>query len=213
MRTGRIKICGLTREADVRTAVQAGVDALGFVFAASPRQLDAAQARSLCREVPADRIRVGLFMNQDADFVRAVLEAAPMDVVQFHGAEDNEFCAAFGLPFLKAVSMFEEDPEQAAAAFPDASGILLDAHDPGGAGGTGKTFDWRQRFGSDKPLWLAGGLKPDNVASAIQQFQPHAVDVSSGVESAPGIKDDALVKSFVRQARQAFHDTASTQAS
>lgn len=206
MQSVRVKICGLTREADVRAAVQAGADALGFVFAASPRQLDAGQAATLCKAVPRDRIRIGLFMNQSADEVRELLAAAPMDMAQFHGAEDNAFCTAFGLPFLKAVSMSEEDPQQAAAAFPDAAGILLDSHEPGGAGGggTGKTFDWRRRVASEKPLWLAGGLNPDNVATAVRQFQPYAVDVSSGVESAPGIKSDDLVQSFIRNAKQAF---------
>lgn len=197
-----VKICGLTRTADVRTAVNAGADALGFVFAASPRQVDADQAVALCREVPAGRIRIGLFMNQVAGEVQEVIETVPMDMIQFHGMEDNAFCAAFGLPFLKAVSMSEDDPQHAAAAFPDAAGILLDSHEPGGAGGTGKTFDWRQRVGSDKPLWLAGGLNPGNVERAVRQFQPYAVDVSSGVESSPGIKSDALVKSFIRNAKQ-----------
>lgn len=197
-----VKICGLTRAADVRTAVAAGADALGFVFAASPRQVSAGQAVALCTEVPAGRTRIGLFMNQGADEVREALKLTPLDMLQFHGMEDNAFCAAFGLPFLKAVSMFEEDPGQAAAAFPDADGILLDSHEPGGAGGTGRTFDWRQRVGSDKPLWLAGGLNPGNVAEAVRQFQPHAVDVSSGVESSPGIKSDALVQSFIRNAKQ-----------
>ncbi len=197
-----VKICGLTRAEDVRTAVDAGADALGFVFAASPRQVSAGQAAALCAKVPAGRTRIGLFMNQDADEVRAALKLTPLDMIQFHGGEDNAFCAAFGLPFLKAVSMFEEDPGQAAAAFPDAAGILLDSHEPGGAGGTGRTFDWRQRVGSDKPLWLAGGLNPGNVAEAVRQFQPYAVDVSSGVESSPGIKSDALVQSFIRNAKQ-----------
>lgn len=198
-----VKICGLTRAVDVQAAVDAGADALGFVFAASPRQVNAQQAAVLYRDVPNDRTRIGLFMNQQASEVRDILRHARMDMLQFHGAEDNAYCAGFGLPFLKAVSMFEEDPGQVAAAFPDAAGVLLDSHEPGGAGGTGKTFDWRQRVGSNKPLWLAGGLNPDNVAEAVRQFEPYAVDVSSGVESAPGIKDDVLVKSFVNNAKQA----------
>lgn len=211
MRSVRVKICGLTRQADVDTAVTAGADALGFVFAKSPRQLDAASAAVLCREIPADRRKIGLFMNQEAGEVEAILARTPLDMLQFHGDEGNAYCATFGLPFLKAVSMFEEDPQQVAARFPDAAGILLDAHQPGGAGGTGSTFDWTRSFASNKPVWLAGGLNPDNVAHAVRQFQPYAVDVSSGVESAPGIKDDALVKTFLSNAKQALNDTASAQ--
>lgn len=197
-----VKICGLTRAADVAAAVEAGADALGFVFAASPRRVTAAQAAALTAPVPGRTIRVGLFMNQPAEELWDVLDAVALDLIQFHGDEDDAFCAAFGLPFLKAVSMYSDDPGAQARSFPNAAGILVDSHAPGGAGGTGHSFDWNRRPDTDAPLWLAGGLTPDNVAAAVRQFRPDAVDVSSGVESAPGIKDPALIRAFIHNARQ-----------
>lgn len=198
----KVKICGLTRPEDVRFATEAGADALGFIFAASPRQLTAERAVELLREASPGPLRIGLFMNQDAAFVNAVLAKVELDLLQFHGDEGNAFCSHFGLPFLKAVSMMGVDANTALGAYPDAVGLVLDSHAPGGAGGTGKTFDWGQPVTSDQPLWLAGGLNPDNVAEAIDIFKPYAVDVSSGVESAPGVKDHALVERFITNARQ-----------
>ena len=197
-----VKICGLTRASDVAAAVQAGADALGFVFAASPRRITAAQAAALTAPLPGRIIRVGLFMNQSLEELEDVLDAVDLDLIQFHGDEDNAFCTGFGLPFLKAVSMYSEDPEAEARSFPDAAGILVDSHAPGGAGGTGRSFVWDRRPATDAPLWLAGGLTPDNVAAAVRRFRPDAVDVSSGVESAPGIKDHALIRDFINNARQ-----------
>lgn len=205
----KVKICGFTRSEDLDHAVAAGVDAVGLVFAASPRCLELADAGRLARSVPAHVLRVGLFMDQPADAVTAVLEQVPLDWLQFHGQEDNAYCAAFGLPFLKAVSMTAQDPEEVALSFPDAGGILLDSHVPGGAGGTGRTFDWRRRVRAAQPLWLAGGLNPDNVAEAVSRFQPYAVDVSSGVERAPGVKDPERVRNFISNARQVDHEPAS----
>lgn len=197
-----VKICGLTRRDDVQAAIAHGADALGFVFALSPRRLDAPQAARLTHEVPRGIMRVGVFMDQPASEVKAVLAIAGLDLLQFHGAEDNAFCAAFGLPFLKAVSMLAKDPTKPLASFPDAAGFLLDSHRPGGQGGTGEAFDWGRRLHSDRPLWLAGGLHPGNVAQAVRTWRPHAVDVSSGVEDSPGIKNEQLIGEFIRRARQ-----------
>ena len=205
-----VKICGLTRIEDLASAVRHGADAVGFVFARSPRCLAPDQARALAEETPAGVVRVGLFMDQAEVEIQSILDAVPLDLLQFHGREEEGACNGYGLPYLKAVSMLESDPEQVARQYPTAQGILLDSHAPGGAGGTGQTFDWRQRVRSALPLWLAGGLRPDNVAEAVRQFQPHAVDVSSGVESAPGIKSDALIHDFIVNARQASNELTST---
>ena len=199
----RVKICGLTRAADVELAIDAGADVVGFVFARSPRQVDEVRAAQLARVAAGRARRVGLFMDPDVREVERVLDAVDLDLLQFHGREDNAFCRAFGLPFLKAVSMLDDSADRAILNYPDAEGVLLDSHAPGGAGGTGKTFDWNRRIASEKPIWLAGGLNPDNVAEAIQRFQPYAVDVSSGVESSPGKKDDDRVRLFISNAKQA----------
>ncbi len=211
MSTVKVKICGLTRTEDVVAAAEFGADALGFVFAASPRRLDVVQAAELVKTVPEGTLRVGLFMNQTAAEVEAVLDRVALDLLQFHGQEDNRFCAGFGLPFLKAISMLDDEAGAALAAFPDAAGLLLDAHVPGGAGGTGRTFDWSRPVVADQPLWLAGGLGPDNVAEAVRRLQPYAVDVSSGVEAAPGVKDAGRVRTFIHQAKQASHEPASRE--
>lgn len=199
----KVKICGLTRPEDVDAAVLAGADALGFVFTRSPRQVDPESAAALAARVPGGVLRVGLFLDPTPETVEDVLASVPLDLLQFHGSEAPAFCARFGLPFLKAVSMLDNDPAEVAAAYADATGILLDSHAPGGAGGTGRTFDWRQRVDSDKPLWLAGGLNPDNVARAVTEFRPFAVDVSSGVEASPGVKDPDRIRRFIHNARQA----------
>lgn len=198
----RVKICGLTREQDVAVAVEAGADALGFVFASSPRRLDALRAARLTASVPDGTLRVGLFMNQAASAVRRVLAEVELDLLQFHGSEDNAYCTAFGMPFIKAIAMRGGDPLAQADAVPDAVGLLLDSHAPGGAGGSGKAFAWDDApdFGGRK-VWLAGGLNPDNVGAAIAHFQPWAVDVSSGVEASPGIKDPERVRAFIEQAK------------
>lgn len=199
----RVKICGLTRERDVRSAVLAGVDALGFVFAPqSKRVLDPVVAAELVVKVPAFISRVGLFMDQDFEFVSGILEQVPLNLIQFHGSEDAEFCRRFGLPYIKAVSMDSDRAAQhAVSAFGDAAALLLDSHPVGGVGGTGVSFDWGLVPTVNLPLVLAGGLTPENVRQAVQQVRPWAVDVSSGVESAPGIKNDALISKFIKEAK------------
>lgn len=204
-----IKICGLTRSEDIEAAVNAGADMLGLVFAPqSPRVLGLDSAQRLAERVPDNVDIVGVFMDQPAAEVEKIVAEISMDLLQFHGAERNEYCMQFGQPFLKAVSMrAPADLEKAAAAYPDCRALLLDSHGPGEAGGQGKVFDWaliNRKINAS--VMLAGGLSPGNIADAIRQVRPWAVDVSSGVEMAPGIKDHALVYTFCENARAALND-------
>lgn len=200
--TIRIKICGITRPEDARAAAELGADAVGLVFApVSPRRVVPAQALEICRALPPFVTRVGLFMDATADFVRSVLSAVPLDCLQFHGGEDAEFCRGFQRPWIKAIAMADPGAEELMEDYADADALLLDSHAPGQAGGTGLAFDW-QSFVSPARTWiLAGGLNPDNVAEACRTLKPPAVDVSSGVESAPGIKDREKMERFIREAR------------
>ena len=192
----------MTRVDDVRVAARAGADMLGFVFAPSPRQLTPDSALILLDTVPGGVVKVALFMNQQAGFVNETLKSGLIDLLQFHGNEDNGFCASFGLPFIKAIAMGDGGrAEDAAQLYPDAQGLLYDSHVSGGAGGSGDIFDWALLPRSRHPVWLAGGLTPSNVADAVRQCEPWAVDVSSGVEDAPGIKNRNLVEAFIRNAR------------
>jgi phosphoribosylanthranilate isomerase len=203
----RVKICGLTRGRDVRAAVSCGADALGFVFAAaSKRVISPGQARELVQWVPAFVARVGLFLDQDAEQVGSILEQVPLSLLQFHGREDAAFCRQFGMPYIKAVSMQSghataQVVEQAEREFKDAAALLMDSHDPGGLGGTGRAFNWQRMGQTGRPLVLAGGLTPENVREAVRLVQPWAVDVSSGVEDAPGIKNAAAMRRFIEQAK------------
>jgi phosphoribosylanthranilate isomerase len=192
----------MTRRRDVHAAVQAGADALGFVFAPrSKRLLTAESAASLVAGVPAFVSRVGLFMDQDSGSVAAILDRVPLNLLQFHGTEDAAFCRQFGLPYIKAVSMAAGDTvTRAAEEFGDAAALLLDSHPVGAVGGTGRVFDWSLVPECALPLVLAGGLTPGNVRRAVEQVRPWAVDVSSGVESTPGIKSEALMQEFIREA-------------
>lgn len=200
MRT-RIKICGITRAEHAAAAAGAGADAIGLVFhEPSPRAIDTTQGRQLSRALPPFVARVALFLDPDAALVERVLDEVRPDLLQFHGGESAEFCRGFGLPYLKAVPMGEgADAAAWASDYADAAGLLLDSHRLGGAGGSGETFDWR-RSGSGEggpPIVAAGGLTSGNVGEAIQNMRPYAVDVSSGVESAPGRKDPALIQAFI----------------
>lgn len=202
----RVKICGITRSEDALAAAHAGADAIGLVFApASPRRVSAAQAAAIVAALPPFVTSVALFVDPLAEQVRAVLEALRPDLLQFHGDEPPDFCAAFGLPYIKAVRVRPEtDLLQYAARYAGARGLLLDAYHPDRHGGTGRRFDW-DLIPADlpRPIVLAGGLDPDNVAAAVRQVRPWAVDVSSGVESAKGIKDAGRVARFMREVRNA----------
>lgn len=204
MKPVKVKICGLTRAGDVADAVAAGADALGFVFAPrSPRCLSIGQAAELVREVPAFVARVGLFMDQPEDEVRRVLERVPLSALQFHGREVAGFCRAFGRPYLKALGMGSgEAVDRAAQDYGDAAALLLDSHAAGETGGTGQSFDWSRIPQLGRPLVLAGGLTVDNVREAVHTVRPWAVDVSSGVEDAPGLKNRRLMERFIREAKQ-----------
>lgn len=200
----KVKICGLTREADVMAAVQYGADALGFVFVpASKRCISAESAALLCTMVPAFVARVGLFLNQSAVEVQSILDRVPLSLLQFHGDEDADFCRQFGRPYIKSISLKSgQSVREQEKDFADAAGILVDSHAPGGLGGTGHALDWNKISAGDRPLILAGGLNPQNVATAVKLTRPWAVDVSSGVEVSPGVKDAGLIKRFIEEAKQ-----------
>jgi len=195
----RIKICGLTREEDVRATVNAGADAIGFVFyPPSPRFVPFERAAELARLIPPFVTTVGLFVEPERDFVNAALAHVPLQVLQFHGDEAETDCTGFGRPYIKAARMRPGlDLLKYAASFPGAQGLLLDAFVEGYGGG-GETFDWS--LIPDKlpmPLILSGGLNATNVTEAVRRVRPWAVDVSSGVESGKGIKDAARITDFV----------------
>lgn len=199
----RVKICGLTRREDVAAAVDAGADALGFVFTPRSRRfLEPPEAFELVSAVPAFIARVGLFMDQDEDEVRRVLDAVPLSLLQFHGNETGRFCRQFGLPYMKALAMGSGGRAEGVDAYSDAAALLLDSHEPGAPGGTGQAFDWNRIPILPRPLVLAGGLGPRNVHRAVQQVRPWAVDVSSGVETEPGVKNARKMNEFISEAKR-----------
>ncbi len=203
--TCRIKICGITRQQDARAAVALGVHALGLVFVeASARRVSLERAEAILAGLPPFVSSVALFQDPAPAEVEAVLARLPFDLLQFHGSEPAAFCEGFGRPYIKAVPMGGNvDLAAYAAEHPRARGFLLDSHAPGGSGGSGHRFDWRRvprDFG--RPLVLAGGLSPANVAQAVRRLRPYAVDVSSGVEAARGIKDPDKMAAFVRAVKQ-----------
>lgn len=205
----RIKFCGLTRPGDVRLACELGADAIGFVFAhGSSRRIAPAEARAMRQALAPMVDSVALFSDNPADEVREVVRQIRPSLLQFHGSEDDAFCRAFGVPYLKAIAMgspiANEHPAALQQQYPSAAGFLFDSHGAGGSGGSGKVFDWsRIPAGVQKPFVLAGGLTADNVFDAIIATMPWAVDVSSGIESAPGLKDGDRMRRFVEQVRRA----------
>ena len=203
MRT-RVKICGITRVEDGVAAAHAGADAIGLVFhAASPRNVAPAQAEAIRRALPPFVSVVGLFVNAATEIVREVLAKVRLDALQFHGDEPAADCGRFGIPYIKAIRMRDDvNLHQAAATYDNAQALLLDTYEPERAGGTGRRFDWtRVPHDLPKPVILAGGLTPENLAHAIALVRPYAADVSGGVESAPGIKEAAKIAAFIKQAR------------
>ncbi|WP_347455784.1 phosphoribosylanthranilate isomerase [Acinetobacter thermotolerans] len=205
MRT-RAKICGITRVEDVHAVVNAGCDAIGFVFyPPSPRSVTLEQAETLVQAVPAYVQAVGLFVNSSADDIQSILKTVPLDILQFHGDETPEQCQSIGKqvgrrwykaiqvkPGLDVVAEIQNYQDAGASA------VLLDAWHPDLKGGTGHSFDWTTFPKLNIPLILAGGLNPDNVEQAILTTRAYAVDVSGGVESAKGIKDQQLIERFMQ---------------
>ncbi|MBJ6137767.1 phosphoribosylanthranilate isomerase [Marinobacter litoralis] len=200
--TTRVKICGLTRVEDVRAAVENGADSIGLVFYdPSPRAVTIEQAQELASAIPAFVTVTGLFVNPGADFVKSVLNAVPLDLLQFHGDETPEFCDAFERRWIKAIRVqSSEQISEAFSTYNRAVGLLVDAWDPDRYGGTGQSFNWQlipeQR---PVPLILAGGLSSANVARAIEEVRPWAVDVSGGVELSKGIKDATKLSDFFKE--------------
>lgn len=212
----RIKVCGLTRASDASAAVAAGTDALGVVLAPSPRQVTIDEAETVFADVPSVVVRVGVFVDPDPAFVAEAVDRLGLGAVQLSGSEPPEFCAdlagqlstrdAGPVGLIKAFRVGPNFTVSVIAPYlPYVSAILLDACVAGLPGGTGRTFDWQLARGvpTDVPLIVAGGLAPENVAGAVRALHPFAVDVSSGVESAPGLKDHRKIQSFVAAVRAA----------
>ncbi|MHB8255803.1 MAG: phosphoribosylanthranilate isomerase [Acidiferrobacterales bacterium] len=200
MRT-RVKICGITRLEDALAAADAGADAIGFVFEErSPRFIEPQQARAIALALPPFLTIVGLFVDAPAERIRQVLTEVPLGLLQFHGQEDPGECRQYGRPYLKAVHMRDgSEPQRALRLYQDALALVFDAYSPEAAGGIGRRFDWRWLpQGLGRRLILAGGLTSENVAEAIREVRPFAVDVSSGVECSKGIKDAARIDAFMR---------------
>lgn len=200
----RIKICGITKPEYAKLAEDLGAHAIGMVFVPNtPRCIDLPTAQTICDSVGPFIQRVGLFVNPTADQVIQVLAEVDLDILQFHGEEEPTFCESFGLPYLKAVRV--QNSQQvldADQAHTNASGILVDSYSRKAQGGTGETFDWSLIPEIERPLILAGGLTALNVAEAVATVGPYAVDVSSGVESAPAVKDAAKMRAFISEAKR-----------
>ncbi len=204
MRT-RIKVCGIVRPEDAIQAVTLGIDALGLVFfAGSPRYVNVSGAQALVRVIPPFVSKVGLFLNAPPSEVREVLTSVSLDYLQFHGTETAQYCESFSKPYIKSVPMVDvDDLAQYASQHPNAAGFLLDAVKAGEAGGKGQQFDWHKVPDVfHRPLILAGGLNPGNVAAAIKKTQCYAVDVSSGVEAEKGKKSIDKMRKFVEQVKK-----------
>jgi phosphoribosylanthranilate isomerase len=202
----RIKCCGMTRVADALLATQLGADAIGLVFTArSPRQVTIAQGQLIVQALPPFVASVALFMDDDARWVRQVVHEVQPTLLQFHGGEVDAWCMQFGRPFLKAIAMGDGAAGLAGLrAYPHAAALLLDGHARGAAGGSGHAFDWSLLpAGLSQPMILAGGLDAQNVGAGIRAVHPWAVDVSSGVESAPGIKAADKLAAFIHAVRAA----------
>ena len=193
----RVKFCGITRPEDARDAAALGVDAIGLVFVeASPRCVSVEQAREICAVLPPMVEIVGLVMNTPPARIESLLRAVPLSILQFHGDESPRECARFGRPWWKALPMASPEAIQY-RDWDGARALLLDGHAAGQMGGTGQRFDWSAFTPPARPWILAGGLGPDSIADAVRRLRPPAVDVSSGIESAPGIKDATLMQRFI----------------
>ena len=199
----KVKICGITNPEDALMSVEAGADALGFVFfQGSSRFISPAQATAIICRLPPFVPTVGLFVNEELATVNAVADQCRLDIVQLHGGESPDYCHAIRRRIIKAFRVKDAASLDLVVEY-HVAGILLDAWSPAAHGGTGMTFNWdiAARAAVSRPLILAGGLTPENVAEAVVTVRPYAVDVSSGVESAPGKKDAGLVSRFIRATR------------
>lgn len=206
MSVPRVKICGITRVQDALAADQAGADAIGLVFyPPSVRNLsDLALARDIALTAGPFTCVTALFVNAQAQEVDNVLRHVPVNLLQFHGEEEREYCESFGLPYIKALRVKDRDSlEVQLNCYPGAAGLLLDTWTKDKPGGTGESFNWELvPRNCEQALVLAGGLSPDNVAAAIKQTGVYGVDVSGGVESAPGIKSAELIRQFINNAKR-----------
>ncbi|NVN90745.1 MAG: phosphoribosylanthranilate isomerase [Desulfuromonadales bacterium] len=199
----KVKICGITNHDDAQLAVSSGADALGFVFYdPSPRSVSPEQARDIIRQLPPFIQTVGLFVNEALTAVNDIADACGLDIIQLHGEESPDYCAGVKRRVLKALRVRDETSLEPMAGYPDAM-FLLDAWSPNARGGTGQTFNWdiAAQVAESHRIVLAGGLTTANIAAAISQVRPYAVDVSSGVESRPGIKDADKIREFIRTAK------------
>jgi phosphoribosylanthranilate isomerase len=200
----QVKICGVTTVADAMAAAEAGADMIGLMlYAGSPRHISLALAAEISRALPPFVLKVGVFVNPEEALVSRAIAECQLSLLQFHGDEPSEFCTQFGLMSMKALRVKDADSLAVLEQY-TTDAFLLDAYSNSGLGGTGEKFNWdlaveAQKFG--KPIFLAGGLTSENVAAAVRQVRPFAVDVSSGVESAPGIKDAAKVRAFIEAVR------------
>ena len=204
--TVRIKICGITNEEDALAASQLGADALGFIFAASPRKVSAESAREIIKALPPFVKTVGVFVDEDPERVSSIAAMCRLDILQLHGSESVDYCSSFDRRVIKAVRLQSRDELKNLSKYVDVvDGLLLDTYVPDKLGGTGITFDWQlaveaRRYGR---IVLAGGLNPENVAAAISMVKPYAVDASSGLEQSPGVKDHEKMAQFIREVMQA----------
>lgn len=201
----RVKICGITDSGTALAAVEAGADALGFVFVPSTRRITPDAAREIIRALPPFVATVGVFADRPLEEVREVAAYCGLDYVQLHGSEPPDYCRRVGVPVIKAFRVRDRTSLAACRAYPDVAAILLDSYTPTARGGTGLRFDWEVIAGVrfPRPLILAGGLNETNVAEAISRVRPYAVDVSSGVET-DGRKDPARIAAFIRRAKEAW---------
>ena len=200
----KVKICGITNFQDGLAAAEAGADALGFVFYdRSPRYISLEAAATLIRQLPPFVMKVGVFVNAPADLVVRASRECGLNLLQFHGDEPPDYCVQFGLMSMKAFRIRDATSLQALQNYPT-DAWLLDAYSPDNPGGTGETFNWDlalEARNSGRPIFLAGGVTPENVAEAVKRAQPYGVDVSTGVEAAPGRKDQSRVRAFIQAAK------------
>lgn len=209
----RIKLCGMTRPEDARIAEAAGADAVGFIFAPSPRQITAEQAREISKELGPFIARVGVFVNATRDEIAAILDRVDLDVLQLHGSETPEQIEALfplGRRMIKSIRVKDAASLSRLNDYP-VDTFLLDSYIPGVPGGTGHTFDWSlaTQIARQHRIILAGGLTPDNVAEAIKVVQPFGLDAASGVEQSPGVKDHEKMQQFIARARNSYNEYAS----